>query len=182
MRFWPVFISLAMAFPLNVDFWVIPNLRIRGISGSNLFCIAAVLATMELFYWYWFWGWVGREIANLKKIRGTVELGKEIAKDLKNDPYVKNRYLRRFINHIVEQYEWATNPKNWLVRMLKGCGHGGMAVLGVEPFVAGGRTLGVIFCRTFSWKAGLITLSIANVGHIFVVVWGWDKLFSLFGW
>lgn len=182
LKLWPIFLLPVMAVPLNVDFWIIPNLRAQGVVGQKLFYIATILATVEMFYWYWFWGWVGREIANLKKIRETVEFGKEIANELKNDYYVNNKYLRRIINHVIKQYEWATDPNNWLVRLIKWGGHLSMIILGVEPVMAGGRTVGVIFCRTCSWKAGFITLSVANVGHIGIVIWGWDKFFSFFGW
>ena len=171
-----------MALPLNVDFWVIPNLRARGITGLNLFYISTFLATGEMLYWYWFWGWVGREAANLKKIRESVKLGREIAAELKNDYYIKNRYLGRIVDHVIWQYEWATNPESWPLRLIRWSQYASMVILGVEPVVAGGRTVGGIYCRIKSWRIGLVILSIANIGHIAIVVWGWDKIFSFFGW
>ena len=125
---------------------------------------------------------MGREAVNLKKIRESVKLGREIAAELKNDYYIKNRYLNRIIDHVIWQYEWANDPKNRLIHFIKWGGHGAMLVLGVEPVVAGGRTVGTIFCRIVSWRTGFVTLTIANIGHIAIVVWGWDKIFSFFGW
>lgn len=182
LRFWPIFISLIVALPLNVDFSIIPNLRIQGVTGLKLFYIASILATAEMIYWYWFWGWIGREITNLRAIRPSVEFGKEITGQIKNDCYLKNRYFLRIQDHIIGQYDWATNPKNNIVRLIKWGGHGAMVILGVEPVIAGGRLAGVIFCRAFSWRAGFITLSVANIGHIAFMVWGWSNLLSFFGY
>lgn len=181
-RFWPIFISMVVALPLNVDFSIIPNLRSQGVFGLKLFYASAVLATAEMFYWYWFWGWVGREIVGLRAIKPSVEFGKEITKELKNDCYVRNKYFHRIIGHVIKRYEWATSPGNWFVRLIKWGRHGAMIILGVEPVIAGGRLAGIIFCRTFSWRSGFATLCVANIGHVALMVWGWNQLFSFFGW
>lgn len=180
-NFWPAFVYLVLLFPLNVDIVFIPGLRAHGVMGLKLFYLSAALAAFGTIYGYWFWGWIGREIVNLKKIRETVEFGKEIVNEIKHDRYVKKRYFYKVVDHLIGQYEWATAPDNQVVRFIKKYRYWAMIFFGVEPFVGGGRTVGVICCRTFSWRMGLVTLTLADVAHVALLVWGWSKFFSFLG-
>lgn len=181
----PILSVLAVAIPLNVDLSVVPYLRIIGLVGFKLFAVVYFLATLEILYSYWFCRWLGREAEKLAFIKNSINFGKEIKEDLEQDEYVKHRYLYRVREYCLGQYRGATNPSNWLGRLIKltgrrVTGHGVIILVGV--FLPWGRTAGVIFCFVARWRAGLVTLLIANLGHVAIVVWGWSYLWSKMGW
>ncbi len=57
-----------------------------------------------------------------------------------------------------------------------------MFFLGWEPFVAGGRIAGVLFCATLGWKAGLCTLLFGNIFHIAYMIGVWSLIFRFIKW
>ena len=178
MTFWPILMA-AVSLGVNVDWVVIPFLRIRGLSVSRILIIAIFMGMAEALYWYWFTGWLGKVIADSKPIKESINLGKQLGGDLKNDTYLKRKYLEKITNHFVKQYEWAINPDNWLVKMIKYGGYLAVVVLGF--FIPGGRLGGVIFCRITKWRTGFLVLMVTDLGHLFYVVLGWNWLFSFFG-
>lgn len=155
-------------------------LKYWGVEGWSLFIITTSAASIEMFYWYWFWGWVGSSLSNLKSVKDSIEFGKEIGKDLERDGYF-DKIRKFFINHAIKKYEWATNPNSWAIRLIKHFGYPGIILLGIEPFMPGGRVVGVIYCRFRKWRSGLIVLTIANIGHIAYMLGGWHLIFKLLG-
>lgn len=179
---WPLLVAAIIAWPLNVTWFLVPNLRGWGVlDGWGLFILAEVLANLELPYWLWFWGWVGRNIQKLRPVKEVVKLSKETVNDLKKDHYVRQHYLDPIKNHFVGQYDWLTNPNNAVIRFLKWGGHAAMFGLGVEPFVPGLRIAGTFFCRTTRSKTGFVALLIGNFIHVAIMIWGWDFLLSKLG-
>ena len=171
---WPFFGAMLL-FVCNVDWIVAPFLNSYSLSFWNKFFILAPLANLELVGWYSFWRWFFVSfLPRRKKIKETINFTKEVAQELKTRGYVD-----RVAEHFENTFEWAVNPNQHLFKIVKAWGHLGMLFLGFEPFVAGGRVVGVIFCATTRWKNGLISLIIGNSIHVIITISSWDLLFYL---
>lgn len=171
---WP-FLSAMLLFVCNVDWVVAPLLNSYSFSFWNKFFILAPLANTELVGWYCFWRWFFTSfLPERKKIKETINFTKEVALELKTSGYAD-----RVVEHFESTFEWAVNPNRHLFKIVKAWGHFGMLFLGFEPFIAGGRVVGVIFCATTGWKNGLISLIIGNSVHVIITISSWDLLFYL---
>lgn len=177
LNLWPFLVSIVMAWPLNVDWSILPSLKgFSALSNFQIFLIGSILATGELLYWYWFWRWFGRFLANRENIKMTIAFGKDIVFDLKEDGY-----LDRLITHFQKTFCWAVDPKRVYMKIIKASGYVGLFLLGIEPIVPGGRVAGVIFCGTLGSKKGLVVLAAGNVLHIAYMVGIWNMVFKIFG-
>lgn len=160
---------------LNVDFVLAPAVRTITSEFWGMFGILVVLANIELVLWYRFWRWFFvRFLPERRQIRETVEFAKELGGELK-----RKGYIDRVIDHFENTFKWATNPDRWLFRVVKAWGHAGMLFLGFEPFITGGRLIGVIFCATTGWKQGLISLLIGNAVHVMITIGSWEIIYYL---
>ena len=175
---WPILVAIVLGM-LNVDWIIIPSLRVWGLSNIKVLMVALTVACTETFYWYWFWGWIGEKITELKAIHSTIDLGKDIVHELQQDRYFKSRYFHRILKHFLSQFEWATHPDNWIFRAVKYGGYGTLIFLGL--LVPGGRVGGVICCRIFKWKIGFAVLMVADLSHVVYMVFGWNWLLSFLG-
>ncbi len=171
---WPFLGAVVLAI-LNVDWVLAPLIRSFVDSMLLLFVILVILANAELLGWFHFWRWFFTSfIPRRHEIRETVEFAKEIGTELK-----QKGYIDRVVDHFESTFRWATNPNQWLFRVIKTGGHFGMVFLGFEPFVAGGRLVGVLFCATTGWKAGIYPLCVGNAIHILVVIGSWEIIFYI---
>lgn len=171
---WP-FLGAILLFIFNVDWVVAFFLNSFNLSFWNKFLILAPLANLELVGWYLFWRWFFKSfIPERKNIKETINFTKEVAQELKMRGYVD-----RIVEHFEKTFEWAVNPNQYLFKVVKAWGHLGMLFLGVEPFVSGGRIVGVIFCATTGWKNGMVSLIIGNTAHVLITIGSWNLFFYL---
>lgn len=156
--------------------WVIMPLVLFLVNSFwGQFLILAVLLNIELFAWYKFWRWFFISfLPERKKIRKTIEFTEEVAKELK-----RKGYAERVVDHFENNFEWAVHPDRWLSRTIKAVGHAGMFFLGWEPFVIGGRMVGVILCVTTNRKSGLYSLMAGNCIHVLIAMGSWHLVFYL---
>lgn len=171
---WP-FLGAVLLTVFSIDWVVAPFLRSLFDSMWLLFVILVPFANAELLGWYCFWRWFYTSfLPGRKKVMETIELAKEIGSDLKHDGYID-----RVVDHFEVSFNWAVNPDRWLLKTIKAWGHIGMLFLGLEPFVAGGRLIGVVLCATIGWKSGLYSLMIGNCVHVLFVIGSWNFVFYI---
>lgn len=178
---WPLLVATIITWPLNVSWSVMPSLLAWGVRGWTLFVTVEVLAGFELMYWWWFFGWLGRSIQQLRPVKDVMDLGKEKINDLKNDYYIRWRYLDPIKNHFLKQYDWLNDPGNKAVKRLRWGGHGMIFLFGIEPFIPGLRIVGAFFCRLTNQQSGFATLLVGNFFHVLMMVLGWNWIFSILG-
>lgn len=173
LSFWP-FWGAAVLFMANVDFIIIPYILIPiGISFWAMYLIAILVANFEIFGWFYFWKWfTWKWLPHTEPVKDTVALTKNIINMLQD-----YGLLGTVVYKIRETFRWATSPQ--FKRSLERWGHFWMFFLGVEPFLTGGRMLGVISCGVARWKTGLISLCIGNAIHVYISIRTWDLIFYL---
>ena len=157
-----------------MDWFIIPLiLGPLKLSLRATFWITTFLANLEIVGWFYFWKWFTWVwLPKREKIEEAVEFVKGVIELLREHGLLKTITIKALWT-----FRWATNPDR--VRSLKKWGHFWMLFLGVEPFFAGGRILGVIACSATRWKAGLISLCIGNVVHVYISIKTWKLTFYL---
>src|SRR3989344_9482730 len=76
---------------LNVDWVLMPIIRLTGIAGLWFFIIIGILGTIELYIWFWFWKWFRvnplKELAlkakGDRRVQEAIFIGEDIQSDLK---------------------------------------------------------------------------------------------------
>ena len=168
-----VFIGAGLLVVCNVDWVIIPLLKPFFHSLWSLWLVVAIIANIELILWYHFWRWFFTKwLAHRRSIEQTIEFAKEIGSELKAEGYID-----RVVTYFEHTFTWASNPEGRLFKIVKAWGHAGMLFLGFEPFVFGGRLVGVVFCATTGWTSGLYMLVIGNSVHVLVSVGTWEAIF-----
>lgn len=146
--------------PLKLSFW-------------TTFWMAAALANLEIIGWYYFWRWFAWEwLPKREKIEEAVEFVKSVIELLREFGLLKTITIKA-----LRTFRWATNPNR--LRSLKKWGHAWMLFLGVEPFIGGGRLLGVVSCAATRWRVGLVSLCIGNTIHVYISIKTWKLTFYL---
>ena len=176
---YPVFL---LSVGLNVD-WLIPILLRRDLSRWQVFFVASLIGTVEIFIWYQFWKFFRKmvvpeliqKLARNKHVKEAIELGRNIHWRLK-----EVGLWDKIIYFLYRKYRWFADDNNPTVRRIKRWGYPAMLMLGVEPFVWGGRVTGVIFCAPISWRRGLYTLAVGNIIRIAYMIGLWSFVFHLF--
>ena len=158
-RVWPLGVAVFVTF-LNTDLIVIPALKLKGYSHTEIFFSVALIANLELTFWYWFWGWVVRWVAATRQVKASVALGQEVGKELQ-----RRGYVDRIMAHVEGVYMRAVSPDNHVGQKIKRWGWWGLLLLAAEPMPAG-RVIGSIVCGTTRWKTGLVALLLGNLIHI----------------
>ena len=165
-KFWPV-VVWALALLLNTDL-LIPILVGAGLSMSVIVLTVSTVANIEITYSYWFWGWVVRETGELEKVQ-------QVRRELR-----RNGVWDWLLAYCLNLYRKVINPDNRLVQKINKWGLAVIIIASLLP-VSGLRTTCTVFCGIFRWKRGLIALLLFNTVHVLSMVWGWEKIISLFG-
>ena len=172
-RLWPLGLAVLVTF-LNTDLIVIPALKLKGYSHTEIFFLVALIANLELTFWYWFWGWVVRWVKETRQVKASVVLGQEVGRELK-----RRGHIDRIMAHVEGVYMSAISPDNHVGRKIKRWGWWGLLILASEPMPAG-RVVGAIICGTTRWKTGLLALLLGNLIHIATVLLGLEFISWLF--
>lgn len=168
---------------LNVDFWC-PVLRWFGVSPWHIFFILAPTALVGMLGWWAFWRWfrqkaipeiIKKKIEESDKIQEAIKLGQETHQILKKTG--QWNIIVSFAKNFVK----ATNPNNKFTKWVRRYGHFAVFGLGAEPLPVL-RTLCLIFCESIGWLGGIYTLVFSDLLHVTIIIWGWDKIFSLLGY
>lgn len=170
---WP-FLGAVLLIVASVDWIVIPLiLESLKLYFWITFCIVVLLANMEIVGWFYFWRWFAWEwLPKREKIEEAVEFVKSVIELLREHGLLKTITIKALWT-----FRWATNMDR--IPSLKKWGHFWMLFLGAEPFFTGGRLLGVISCSAMRWKAGLISLCIGNIAHVYISIKAWKLTFYL---
>jgi len=171
---------------LNVDWIIMPKLKLHSLEGWWLFGVTSVLAVLELYLGYLFWDWFRRvavkefakRAAQSDMVQEAIEVGVEIKNDLQ-EAALWNKFKNRIITFLFNTYRQATDENNRFMKWMKRGGAVGMFLCGINP-EPGSRSAGAIFCGTACWKNGLYPLAIGNVLRVAYMVGIWDVIFKLF--
>ncbi len=166
---WPIIPAVIITL-FNIDWVVIPLLRSLGISIFKLLGIVYILSTVELKFWFWFWSWVAQILFQTRKVRESIEFGKEIGMELKEKGYAD--HVKDFLFKIIEG---ALDEKNKIVRFIKWGGSLSLIMIGASP-ESGSRVVGIIVCKMFGWKKGFYPLALGNLIHVTYMIVGWKYL------
>ncbi len=171
----------------NVDWILMPIIRLAGINGWRLFIVISVLEIFELLLWYWFWEWF-RKVAvliefkqyakNDKRIQDAIKLGEEIQAELKKTGILdktKDKVMSFFFNTLCKY----TDENNRFIKRVKRGRNIAMLLLGLDPY-PGGRTFGIIFCGSAGWKNGLYPLAIGNTLRVAYTIGIFNYIISIF--
>lgn len=171
---WPFLWAILLAFPGNVDLFIIPAiLQPLDMSFGATFGLTVILANLEIIGWFYFWRWFTWVwLPKTEPIKDTVQLTKSVIDLLK-----EHGLLGTITYKIKETFKWATSDDR--KQSLKKWGHLWTLFWGAEPFFAGGRLLGVISCAATRWRVGLISLCIGNTLHVYISIKTWRLTFYL---
>lgn len=167
--------SLTLIF--SVDGSLIPLFRGLGIQGWRLFWLILPIGEIEVIIWFFFWRWFlkdgareifYRQIEKDEDFQEGISLGVEIKEQLE-----ESGLLDKALGSIYKIYSRIMAKVNKIKKS-----HSFMLFLGWEPFVAGGRMAGVIFCASKNWRAGLCTLLFGNIFHIAYMIGLWTLILS----
>ncbi|MBI2676632.1 MAG: hypothetical protein HYX21_01585 [Candidatus Yanofskybacteria bacterium] len=177
-RHWQFKGALVLA-ALNVDVWC-PVLRWLGVGPWKIFFVLLPTALVGMLGWWAFWHWFRRKaipeiIEENAKMQEAIKLGKKTHQVLK----ISGQW--NLIVKFAKSFSKATDPNNRLIKWVKRYGHLAVFGLGAEPLPAL-RTLCLIFCDSIGWRGGIYTLIFSDILHVAVIVWGWNKIFSLLGY
>jgi len=172
-------------YALNVDWIIMPKLKLLGLAGWWLFTITSILAVLELYLGYLFWNWFrriavqefARHAAQSEVVQEAIEMGSEIKKDLKKAD-LWDKIKNRIINYFFTTFKKSTDENSRFMKWLKRGGSIGMFICGINP-EPGTRTIGAIFCGTTGWRRGLYPLALGNILRVAYMVGLWDILFKI---
>ncbi len=173
----PIFLIIC-----QVDLLIIPALRKTGFSFWETYFIAMPIGTIDLFIQYYFFSWFRKEVVlrALKKKaaqEGLVKEGVELVQQVRRQNHGVSTSIR---DYCFKVYASATDRSNKTVKKIKRGGHVAMLILGLEPWIYGGRLLGVVNCSAIGWKSGLYSLALGNAIRMAGIVVVWDFILSFF--
>ncbi|MEX1064047.1 MAG: hypothetical protein WD898_01825 [Candidatus Paceibacterota bacterium] len=166
----------------QIDLIIIPVLRQAGLSFWKIYFIAMPMGTAELFIQYYFFSWFRKEVVLTVLKRkaaqeGLVKEGIELVQQVRQQNYGVSTRIK---NYCFKIYASSTDPDNKTVKKIKRGGHGIMLLLGLEPWVYGGRLFGVVNCSAIGWRNGLYSLALGNAVRMTGIVAAWDFILSFF--
>ncbi len=171
----------------NVDWILMPTIRLLGINGWRLFIIISVLEILEMIVWYFFWKWFKRVTVLVEfkeyaksdsRVKDAIKLEEEIRAELKETGILdktKDKIISFFFNTLSKY----TDDNNRFIKKVKRGRNIAMLLLGLDPY-PGGRTFGTIFCGSTGWKNGLYSLAVGNTLRVAYTIGIMNYLISLF--
>lgn len=182
--------ALTLLSIFNADSFLIPTLQGFGVVGWRLYYYVVPIATVEIFLWYLLLAWFGRvAVPEITKARETLANKLVGEREVKEGLFLAKRVwkllqdsglLEWIVGYAERIYAKMHLKLDRLIQKLNHRRHLAMLILGAEPFIAGGRFAGVLFCLKFKWPAGLLTLALGNLFHIAYMLGLWKIIFYLF--